>query len=123
MTNLPHVKTADVKGKRVFLRCDHNIPLVDKDKIADESRILASLRTIHYLLDKGARVFVTSHLGRPKGKVVPELSLTPVAKRLSELIGIDIPLVQNYVDGEKPEILDKIQPGQMAVLENVRFHD
>ncbi len=121
MNQLPHVKDADVRGKRVFLRCDYNVPLDDNGNILDESRILASLRTVHHLLDRGARVFVTSHLGRPKGEVKPELSLKPVAVRLADLVGGEVPLVTDYVDGEPPEILDSIQPGEIAVLENVRF--
>ena len=87
MTDMPHVMDADVQGKRVFLRCDYNVPLDDEGKIADESRILASLRTVHNLLDRGARVFVTSHLGRPKGVPDPALSLKPVATRLADLVG------------------------------------
>lgn len=121
MPKLPHVKDADVQGKRVFLRCDFNVPLNSDGKITDETRILASLRTIHHLLDRGARVFVTSHLGRPKGKVVPELSLAPVAKRLADLVGGEVPLIEEYIDGEPPEFLDQIGPGEIAVLENTRF--
>lgn len=121
MNVLPHVKDADVKGKRVFLRCDYNVPLDDKGKITDESRILASLRTVHNLLDRGARVFVTSHLGRPKGKVVPELSLKPVAKRLADLVGGEVPLIEDYVDGDPSELVNQVGPGEIAVLENTRF--
>ena len=121
MNKLPHVMDADVQGKKVFLRCDFNVPLDKEGKITDESRILASLRTIHNLLDRGARVFVTSHLGRPKGKVVPELSLKPVAIRLADLVGGDVPLIENYIDGEVPEVLNQIGPGEIAVLENTRF--
>jgi phosphoglycerate kinase len=121
MTKLPHVKDADVKGKRVFLRCDYNVPLDEKGKITDESRILASLRTVHNLLDRGAIVIVTSHLGRPKGQIVPELSLEPVATRLADLVGGDVPLITDYIDGETPEIIEQLQPGEIAVLENTRF--
>jgi phosphoglycerate kinase len=121
MTDMPHVMDADVQGKRVFLRCDYNVPLDDQGKITDESRILASLRTVHNLLDRGARVFVTSHLGRPKGVPDPALSLKPVAVRLADLVGGDVPLVTDYVDGKPPKILDQIGPGEIAVLENVRF--
>ena len=121
MTDLPHVKDIDVRNKRVFLRCDYNVPLDEQGRIADESRILASLRTVHHLLDRGARVFVTSHLGRPKGEVVPELSLKPVAVRLADLVGGEVPLVTDYVEGDPPKILDSVGPGEIAVLENVRF--
>ncbi|MCK4719922.1 phosphoglycerate kinase [bacterium] len=121
MPTLPHVKDADVDGKRVFLRCDFNVPLDSECNITDETRILASLRTIHFLLDRGARVYVTSHLGRPKGKVVPELSLKPVATRLADLVGGEVPLIEDYIDGDYPETLDRISPGEIAVLENTRF--
>ncbi len=121
MKQFPHVKDADVQGKRVFLRCDYNVPLDEEGHITDESRILASLRTVHNLLDRGARVFVTSHLGRPDGKVVPSLSLKPVAVRLADLVGGEVPLVENYLDKQVPDILKRIGPGEIAVLENVRF--
>jgi phosphoglycerate kinase len=121
MTDLPHVEDADVRGKRVFLRCDYNVPLDDEGKIADESRILASLRTVHHLLDRGARVFVTSHLGRPKGAPDPAFSLKPVAVRLADLVGGDVPLIADYVDGDPTPAMNRIKPGEIAVLENVRF--
>lgn len=121
MTELPHVMDADVQGKRVFLRCDYNVPLDSEGKITDESRILASLRTVHNLLDRGARVYVTSHLGRPKGAPDPSLSLKPVANRLADLVGGAVPLVTDYIDGKPPKALDEIGPGEIAVLENVRF--
>jgi phosphoglycerate kinase len=121
MNELPHVKDADVQGKRVFLRCDYNVPLDENGKITDESRILASLRTVHNLLDRGARVFVTSHLGRPKGTVVPELSLAPVATRLADLVGGEVPLIDNYVDGDPTDLVNQVGPGEIAVLENTRF--
>jgi phosphoglycerate kinase len=121
MTKLPSIQDADVNGKRVFLRCDFNVPLDDQGNIADESRILASLRTVHHLLDRGARVFVTSHLGRPKGGASPELSLKPVAVRLADLVGGEVPLVTDYLGTGEPEQLKKVGPGEIAVLENVRF--
>ncbi|HEX9744287.1 MAG TPA: phosphoglycerate kinase [bacterium] len=123
MTNLPHINDANVEGKRVFLRCDHNVPINGDGKITDDSRIKASLRTIHELLDMGAIVLVTSHLGRPKGGPDPRLSLKPVADRLTQLIGINIPLIEEYISGPIPESITRLQPGQMAVLENVRFFD
>jgi phosphoglycerate kinase len=122
MPTLPHVKDADVQGKRVFLRCDFNVPIDAEGHITDESRILASLRTIHHLLDRGARVFVTSHLGRPKGKPDPEFSLAPVAKRLADLVGGEVPLIESYVEGEIPELCNQIGPGEIAILENTRFY-
>jgi phosphoglycerate kinase len=121
MTKLPSIQDAEVNGKRVFLRCDFNVPLDENGNITDESRILASLKTIHNLLDRGARVFVTSHLGRPKGIASPELSLKPVATRLADLVGGEVPLVKEYLGSDEPEALKKVKPGEIAVLENVRF--
>jgi len=121
MIDLPHVKDADVQGKKVFLRCDYNVPLTDDGQITDESRILASLKTVHHLLDRGARVYVTSHLGRPKGEIVPSLSLKPVARRLADLVGGDVPLIEDYVGNDVSELLESVGPGEIAVLDNTRF--
>lgn len=121
MPRLPHIQDVDVNGKRVFLRCDYNVPLDESGNIADESRILASLKTVHHLLDRGAKVLVTSHLGRPKGQQSPELSLKPVANRLADLVGGEVPLITDYLEGEIPAPILNLKPGEIAVLENVRF--
>ena len=105
--------TIDVRGKRVLLRCDLNVPL-KAGVITDDGRIKASLPTIKYLLAQGASVVITAHLGRPKGERVPELSLAPVAKRLSELLGEDVSF--------SPEIIGaKIAPSGVTLLENIRY--
>ena len=111
--NIKTLDTIDVRGKRVLLRCDLNVPLKD-GVITDDGRIKASLPTIKYLLAQGASVVITAHLGRPKGERVPELSLAPVATRLSELLGEAV----NF----SPEIIGaKIAPAGVTLLENIRY--
>lgn len=110
----------DVSGKRVLVRVDFNVPL-DGTTITDDTRIQAALPTINTLLDRNAAVILVSHLGRPKGKVVPEFSLAPVAKRLSELLGKDVRFASDVVGPSAQEISESIQPGDVALLENVRF--
>jgi phosphoglycerate kinase len=107
----------DLRGKRVFIRADLNVPQDDSGGITDDTRIRASVPGIRLALDKGAAVMVTSHLGRPKeGELKPEDSLLPISKRLSELMGIDVPLVKDWVDGVQ------VNPGQVVLLENCRVN-
>ncbi|MFH1749508.1 MAG: phosphoglycerate kinase [bacterium] len=126
MLQLPHIRDVDVRGKIVFLRCDLNVPLQPKNGdgplvIADDTRIRASLHTIHWLLQKGARVYVTSHLGRPKGKVIPEFSLKPVAKYFEQLLCMPVPLLEDWMHADFKTFFNQLESGQMAVLENPRF--
>ncbi len=116
------VKDIDVKGKRVLVRCDFNVPLDDKLNITDDARITESLPTIKELIDKGAKVILASHLGRPKGSVVPEMSLKPVAKRLSELLSKNVKLASDCVGPEVKKDVDALNDGDVLLLENVRFH-
>ncbi len=116
------VDKLDVSGKRVLVRCDFNVPLNDDRTIADDVRITESLPTIKHLLDCGAKVILCSHLGRPKGAVVPELSLAPVAKRLGELLGFDVPLAPDCVGPEVQKMAAGVANGRVLLLENVRFH-
>ena len=109
-----------VSGKRVFLRCDLNVPLKD-GVIKDDGRIRASLPTIKYLLDKGANVVIAAHLGRPKGEVKPELSLAPVAQRLSELVGVPVAFSKEITGAEVEGRCKALTPGQILMLENIRF--
>ena len=107
----------DLRGKRVFIRADLNVPQDDSGAITDDTRIRASVPGIRMALDKGAAVMVTSHLGRPKeGELKPEDSLLPISKRLSELMGIDVPLVKDWIDGVD------VKPGQVVLLENCRVN-
>lgn len=119
--NKKSIKDIDLKGKRVFCRVDFNVPL-ENGNVTDDTRIRAALPTIQYLIDQGAKVILASHLGRPKGKVVEELRLTPVAKRLSELLQKDI-RKSNEAYGEiaKSDV-DKLENGDVLLLENVRFY-
>src|SRR5947209_1439664 len=106
----------DLRGKRVFIRADLNVPIED-GRITDDTRIRASVPGIRQALEQGAAVMVTSHLGRPsEGKLKPEDSLAPVAKRLGELLGHEVPLRQNWVDGVN------VKPGQVVMLENCRVN-
>jgi phosphoglycerate kinase len=107
----------DLRGKRVFIRADLNVPQDDAGKITDDTRIRASVPAIRHALDAGAAVMVTSHLGRPtEGEVKPEESLAPVAKRLSELLGTPVPLKTNWVDGVD------VKAGEVVLLENCRVN-
>ena len=116
------VKDLDVRGKKVLLRCDFNVPQ-DKETLAitDDQRIVASLPTIRYLLEQGAAVIACSHLGRPKGEVNPKYSLAPVQKRLAELLGITVQFAADVVGGDAAAKAAALQSGELLLLENLRF--
>ena len=120
--NKKTVKDIDVAGKKVLLRCDFNVPQ-DKTthEITDDKRIRAALPTIQYLLEQGAAVIACSHLGKPKGEVKPELSLAPVAVRLSELLGKEVIMASDVVGEDATAKAAALQPGQIMLLENTRF--
>ena len=120
--NKKFVEDLDVKGKRVLVRCDFNVPLKDGE-ITNDKRIVAALPTIKYLMEQGAKVILCSHLGRPKGEYKPEFSLAPVAKRLSEYLGVDVPLAEdeNVVGDNAKKMAADLQDGQVMLLENVRY--
>lgn len=111
---------ADLKGKRVFVRCDLNVPL-DGKTITDDTRIRASVPTIEYLASKGAKVLLTSHLGRPKGKE-DKFSLSPVADRLTELLGKKVAFVEDCIGEAVSTAVAGLKEGDVALLENVRFY-
>ncbi|MCM8762216.1 MAG: phosphoglycerate kinase [Candidatus Omnitrophica bacterium] len=118
---LQTIKDKDYKGKRVFLRVDFNIP-VENGEVMDDTRIKAAIPTIEYLLKQGASLIISSHLGRPKGKVVPEMSLKIVAERLGNLIGKDVKFISDCVGQEVKKASQVIKPGEILLLENLRFH-
>ncbi|NBY44301.1 MAG: phosphoglycerate kinase [Micrococcales bacterium] len=111
----------ELKGKRVILRCDLNVPL-DGNKITDDGRIRASLPTINYLLEQGAKLIVISHLGRPEGSPDTKYSLEPVAKRMSELLTIPVHFSSDTVGPKAESAVEFLQSGQVLVLENLRFN-
>ena len=116
------VNQLEVRGKRVLLRCDFNVPLDKSQKITDDIRIRESLPTIKHLIDNGGRVVIAAHLGRPDGKPSPEASLKPVAQRLSELLGKPVPLAPDCVGPQVKAMVDGLKDGDVLLLENVRFH-
>jgi phosphoglycerate kinase len=116
------VKDLPVEGKRVFLRVDFNVPLTPARGVADDSRIRASIPTIRHLLDRGARLVLASHLGRPKGAPDPAYSLEPVGARLADLLGIEVLLTDEPVGDGARKVVSDLRDGQLALLENLRFH-
>ncbi len=117
---MPDLSTIDVAGKRVFLRCDLNVPLKE-GVITDDGRIKASLPTIELLLKKGASLVIAAHLGRPKGEAKPELSLAPVAKRLSELLGREVKFTSDVTGVAVTTAAESLKAGEILLLENIRF--
>src|SRR5256886_17404866 len=120
--NKKTVRDIDVAGKRVLVRVDFNVPLDAERHITDDTRIRASLPTIQYLLDNGAAVILMSRLGRPKGEVNEKYSLAPVAQRLSELLGRPVQMAPDCIGPQVEAQAKALQPGQVLLLENLRFH-
>ncbi len=120
---LADLSASEVSGKRVLVRADFNVPLDDAGNITDDTRIRAALPTIQDLVSKGAKVVLASHFGRPKGKVVESMRLTPVAARLSEKLGQDVIKCDDCIGDEVASKIAGMENGQVALLENVRFYD
>src|SRR3989338_6532435 len=116
------IKDLDLNGKRILMRVDFNVPLDDKLNITDDTRIKATLPTIRYILDKGAKLILMSHLGRPDGKVVAKYSLAPCAKRLSELLGRPVAMAKDCIGTEVKAMAGQFKTGECLLLENLRFH-
>lgn len=123
MYNKVSVEDLDVRGKKVLVRCDFNVPLDSEGNITDENRIVGALPTIKYLMDNGARVILCSHMGKPKGQPVPSLSLAPVAKRLSEKLGKEVVFAadDNVVGENAKAAVAKMADGDVVLLENTRY--
>ena len=120
--NKKTVKDIDLKGKKVLVRCDFNVPMDEQRNITDNTRIVAALPTIKYLLDNNCAIILCSHLGRPKGEFKPEFSLKPVAKELSKLLHQDVMMAEDVVGEDATTKAANLQQGQIMLLENVRFH-
>lgn len=116
------IKDVDLKGKRVLMRVDFNVPLDEKLNITDDIRIRAALPSIKYALEKGAKVILMSHLGRPDGKVVDSMRLTPVAKRLEKLLGKKVIKTDDCIGEAVKKTVAEMKPGDVVLLENLRFH-
>ena len=121
--NKKTIEDIDVKDKKVLVRCDFNVPLDENKNITSDNRIVAALPTIKYLMEHGAKVILCSHLGRPKGKINPEFSLKPVAKRLTELLGKEVKLASDIIGESAKELTSQMQEGDVVLLENVRFDE
>ncbi|MBI4766366.1 MAG: phosphoglycerate kinase [Deltaproteobacteria bacterium] len=119
---MQYLNELDIENKRLLIRVDFNVPLDKNLNITDDNRIRGVLPTISYALDKKAKVILCSHLGRPKGKPVPEMSLAPVARRLSSLVKKEVPLAPDCVGPEVKRMAEKMKPGDILLLENLRFH-
>ena len=116
------IKDIDVKGKKVLVRCDFNVPLDENKNITDNTRIVAALPTIKYLLENNCSLILCSHLGRPKGEVKPEFSLAPVAKELSKLLDKEVIMAKDVVGEDATSKAAELKEGEILLLENVRFH-
>lgn len=116
------IKDIELRGKRVFIRVDFNVPL-NNGKVADDTRIAASVPTIRYIVEQGGKVILASHLGRPKGKVVDRLRMDPAAERLSELLGRPVRKLNDCVGEEVEKAVAEMKPGDVVMLENLRFHE
>ncbi len=115
------ISDLEIEGKKVLIRCDFNVPLDDKGKITDDTRIQAALPTIRYALGRECAVILMSHLGRPKGKVDPKLSLKPVAERLGELLNVEVLMAPDCIGPEVEKMAGELKGGEVLLLENLRF--
>ena len=120
--NKKTVKDIDLKGKKVFVRCDFNVPMDEKQNITDNTRIVAAIPTIKYLLEQDCKIILASHLGRPKGEVKPEFSLAPVAKELSKLLNKEVIMAKDVIGEDAKQKAANLKEGEIMLLENVRFH-
>ncbi len=120
--NKKTVRDIDLKGKKVFVRCDFNVPMDKEQNITDNTRIIAALPTIKYLLEQNCKIILASHLGRPKGEFKPEFSLKPVAKELSKLLDREVIMAKDVIGEDAMKKASELKEGEILLLENVRFH-
>ena len=119
---MKNIRDLDIKGKKLLIRVDFNVPLDEQLNITDDIRIRGVLPTLNYALDENAKVIICSHLGRPKGERKPQFSLAPAAKRLSRLLNKEVVLAPDCIGPETKAIVEAMQPGSVVLLENLRFH-
>ncbi len=119
---IKYIDNLELKDKKVLIRVDYNVPLDENQNITDTTRIEATLPTLNYCLEKGAAVILVSHLGRPKGKIEPKMSLKPAAEKLQSLIGRDVKFLEEEIGDDVKNITDTMQPGDIVLLENIRFY-
>lgn len=120
--NKKTIRDVDLKGKKVLVRADFNVPMDENYNITDENRILGALPTIRYLVEHGAKVILCSHLGRPKGEFNAKYSLAPVAKNLSKHLGQDVKMAKDVIGEDADQVVASLKDGEVALLENLRFH-
>ena len=120
--NKKTIKDIDLKGKRVLVRCDFNVPMDENQNITDNRRIVAALPTIKYLIDQDCKIVLCSHLGRPKGEFKPEFSLVPVSKELSKLLGKEVIMAKDVIGEDAKTKASNLKNGEVMLLENLRFH-
>ncbi|WP_045222750.1 phosphoglycerate kinase [Desulfonatronum thioautotrophicum] len=119
--SITYLENIDVRDKRLLIRVDYNVPM-DQGVIQEDTRIRASLPTLKMALERGASLVLCSHMGRPKGQVVPELSLRPLAQRLTEMLGVEVAMAPDCVGSEVEAMAEALKPGEILLLENLRFH-
>ncbi|MFO7607448.1 MAG: phosphoglycerate kinase [Desulfurivibrionaceae bacterium] len=120
---MQNIRDLDIKGKKLLIRVDFNVPLDEQGNITEDTRIRGVLPTINHALDEDARIIIISHMGRPKGQRVAKFSMAPAAKRLSRLISKEVKLASDCVGDEVKAMIDAMQPGEVIMLENLRFHE
>ena len=120
---IKYLDQIDVQGKRVLMRVDFNVPLDDLGNITDDLRIQGAMPSMQHVLENGGKLILCSHLGRPKGKRVPEYSLKPVAAHLSRILGFDVPLAPDCIGSEAEKMAEELEPGRAMILENLRYHE
>ena len=119
---IKYIEQLKLKGKRAIIRVDYNVPYDKNMNITDDTRIQATLKTLRYCIESGATIIIISHLGRPKGMIKPELSLKPVAERLSELLAREVKFIDKSIKENTREIVSEIKQGDVVILENIRFY-